>query len=73
MILSASTLHLYSFSHDQQTGVCSQFFETVKTFNLSIVFLGQFLDDPDWCQTDVKDELLLVKDVASSLKFITRN
>ena len=38
-----------------------------------LYFLGQFLDDPDWCQTDVKDELLLVKDLASSLKFITRN
>ena len=38
---------MYSLSRDQQTGFCSQFFETVKTFNLSIVFLGQFLDDLD--------------------------
>ena len=59
---------MYSFSRDQQTGFCSQFFETVKTFNLSIVFLGQFLDDLDWCQTDVKGELFLAKDVSSSLK-----
>lgn len=36
-------------SRDQQTGFCSQFFETVKTFNLSIVVLGQFLDDLDGC------------------------
>ena len=64
---------MYSFSRDQQTGFRSQFFETVETFNLSIVFLGQFLDDPDWCQTDVKEELFLAKDVSSSLKFITRN
>ena len=38
---------MYSFSRDQQTGFCSQFVETVRTFDLSIVFLGQFLDDLD--------------------------
>ena len=44
----STLLHdMYSFSRDQQTGFRSHFFETVETFNLSIVFLGQFLDDPD--------------------------
>jgi len=38
-----------------------------------LFFLCQFLDDLDWCQTDVKGELFLAKDVSSSLKFITRN
>ena len=33
-----------------------------------LFFLGQFLDDLDWCQTDVKGELFLAKDVSSSLK-----
>ena len=33
-----------------------------------LIFLGQFWDDLDWCQTDVKGELLPAKDVSSSLK-----